>query len=118
MSSKPRRLAVLAVATTLASAAGTAQAASAQTPTHTMPSAQWVVVSETAAIKPPASVTGLAQDLGVDTDFAWRMLDELARSGASAGRGVRPLRRTSVLESAARRRSCARALRVAATQGE
>jgi hypothetical protein len=86
MSSKPRRLAILAVATTLATATGTAQAASAQSPTPVKPSAQWVVVSETTAVKPPASVTGLARDLGVDTDFAWRTLDELARSGASAAR--------------------------------
>jgi hypothetical protein len=93
MSPKPRRLAVVAVATTLATAAGTAQAASAQsTPTHARPSAQWVVGSETAAIKPPASVTGLARDLGVDTDFAWRTLDELARSGASAARAAAPTR--------------------------
>jgi hypothetical protein len=90
MSSKPRRMAVLAVATTLATATGTAQAASAQSPTYADPSAQWVVVSETAAIKPPASVTGLARDLGVDTDFAWRTLDELARSGASPARAAAP----------------------------
>jgi hypothetical protein len=37
------------------------------------------MVPETAAAKPPASVTALAQNLGVDTDFAWRTLDELAR---------------------------------------
>jgi hypothetical protein len=86
MSYKPRRLAILAVATTLATATGTAQAASAQSPTSAKPSAQWVVVSETAAVKPPASVSGLARDLGVDTDFAWRTLDELARSGAGAAR--------------------------------
>ena len=92
MSSKPRRLAVLAVATTLATAAGTAQAASAQSPTYFKPSAQWVVVSETAAIKAPDSVTGLARDLGVDTDFAWRTLDELARSGASPARAAAPTR--------------------------
>jgi hypothetical protein len=92
MSSKPRRLAVLAVATTLATAAGTAQAASAQSPTYAKPSAQWVVVSETVAIKPPASVTGLARDLGVDTDFAWRTLDELARSDASPARAAAPTR--------------------------
>jgi hypothetical protein len=88
MSSKPRRLAVLAIATTLATATGTAEAASARSPTSAKPSAQWVVVSETAAIKPPASVTGLARDLGVDTDFAWRTLDELARSGARRPRSV------------------------------
>jgi len=92
MSSKPRRLALLAVTTTLATATGTAQAAFAQSPTYAKPSAQWVVVSETAAIKPPASVTGLARDLGVDTDFAWRTLDELARSGASPARAARPTR--------------------------
>jgi hypothetical protein len=83
MSSRPRRLAVLAVATTLATATGAAQAASAPSPIPAKPSAQWVVVSETAAIKPPASVTGLARDLGVDTGFAWRTLDELSRSAAS-----------------------------------
>jgi hypothetical protein len=92
MSTKPRRLAVVAVATTLATATGTAQAASAQSPTYAKPSAQWVVVSETAAIKPPASVTGLARDLGVDADFAWRTLDELARSGASPARTETPTR--------------------------
>jgi hypothetical protein len=92
MSPKPRRLAVVAVATTLATAAGTAQAASAQSPTYAKPSAQWVVGSQTAAIKPPASVTGLARDLSVDTDFAWRTLDELARSGASAARAAAPTR--------------------------
>ena len=92
MSCKPRRLAVLAVATTLATATGAAQAASAQSPTYAKPSAQWVVVSDTAAIKPPASVTGLARDLGVDTDFAWRTLDELARSGASSVRTAAPTR--------------------------
>jgi hypothetical protein len=90
MSSKPRRLAILAVATTLATATGTAQAASAQSPTQAKPSPQWVVVSESAAINPPASVTGLARDLGVDRDFAWRTLDELARSGASAPRAGAP----------------------------
>ena len=79
MSSKPRRLAVLVVATTLAASTGTAHAATAQTSATARPSAHWVAVSETAAVKPPASVTGLARDLGVDTDFAWRTLDELAR---------------------------------------
>ena len=79
MSSRPRRLAVLAVATTLAAATSTAQAAPAQSSTPAQPSAHWVVVSETAALKPPASVTGLARDLGVDTDFAWKTLDELVR---------------------------------------
>ena len=92
MSSKPRRLAVLAVATTLATATGTAQAASAQSPTHDKPSARWVVISETGAIESPASVTGLARDLGVDTDFAWRTLDALARSGASPARAAGPTR--------------------------
>ena len=86
MSSKPRRVAVLAVATTLATATGTAEAVAATSPTHAKPSAQWVVVSRTAVIKPPTSVTGLARDLGVDTDFAWRTLDELARSGARTAR--------------------------------
>jgi hypothetical protein len=81
MSSKPRRLAALAVATTLAAATtSTAQALPAQSSRSAQPSAHWVVVSDAAAIKPPASVTGLARDLGVDTDFAWRTLDELARS--------------------------------------
>jgi hypothetical protein len=79
MSSKPRRVAILAVATTLATAAGTGQTAFAESPTLAKPSAQWVVVSDTAAIKAPASVTGLARDLGVDLSFAWRTLDELAR---------------------------------------
>jgi len=92
MSSKPRRLAVLAVATTLATAIGSAQAASAESPTYAKPVARWVVVPETAAIKPPASVSGLARDLGVDTDFAWRTLDELARSGASPVRAAPPTR--------------------------
>jgi hypothetical protein len=41
------------------------------------------VVSQAAKVQPPASVAGLARDLGVDADFAWRTLDELARSGAS-----------------------------------
>jgi len=86
MSSKQRRLAVLAAATTLATAAGPAQAASARPPTYAEPSAQRVVASGLAAIKPPASVTGLARDLGVDTDFAWRTLDELAQSGARPAR--------------------------------
>jgi hypothetical protein len=92
MNSKPRRLAVLAVATTLVAATGTVQAASAQSPTRAKPSARWVVVSESAAIKPPASVAGLARDLGVDSDFAWRTLDELARSGASPVRAAAPTR--------------------------
>ena len=80
MSSRPRRLAVLAVATTLAAATSTAQAAPSQSSTPSQPPAHWVVVPETAAVKPPANVTALARDLGVDTDFAWRTLDELARS--------------------------------------
>jgi len=79
VSSKPRRLAVLAVATTLAAATSTAQAAPAQAPAPVKPSAHWVVVSESAAVKPPASAIGLAKDLGVDATFAWRTLDELAR---------------------------------------
>lgn len=79
MSSRPRRLAVLAVATTLAAATGTAQAAPSQSSTPAQPSAHWVVVPETAAINPPANVTALARDLGVDTDFAWKTLDELVR---------------------------------------
>jgi hypothetical protein len=41
-----------------------------------------LVVARTAAVKPPASVTGLARDLGVDPDFAWRTLDELAQGFA------------------------------------
>jgi hypothetical protein len=88
MSPKPRRLAVLAVATTLATATGAAHGAPAQSPAYAKPSARWVVVSDTTAINPPASVTGLARDLGVDTAFAWRTLDELARSGTSAARAA------------------------------
>jgi hypothetical protein len=80
MSSKPRRLAVLAVASTLAVATGTAQAAPAQPSNAGKPSAHWVVVPGNAAVEPPANVTALARSLGVDTDFAWRTLDELARS--------------------------------------
>jgi hypothetical protein len=72
----------LAVATAFAAAAGAAPAASAQSATHTKAAAEWIAVSQAAAIKPPPSVTGFARDLGVDTDFAWRTLDELARSGA------------------------------------
>jgi hypothetical protein len=61
------------------------------------PSNHWVVVAESAAVKPPASVTGLARDLDVDTDFAWRTLDELtevrfrprARSRANDAAAVR-----------------------------
>jgi hypothetical protein len=87
VSSKPRRLAVLAVAGTLAAASATAQAAparaappsaAAQTPAH------WVVVPGTAAARPPASVIALARDLGVDTDFAWKLLDELSERGQGA----------------------------------
>jgi hypothetical protein len=80
MSSRPRRLAVLAVATTLAAATSTAQAAPAPSSTPARPSAHWVVVPETVAVTPPASVTELAKDLGVDTDFAWKTLDELVRN--------------------------------------
>jgi len=78
MSSSTRRLAVLAVATTIAAATGTAQAAPSQSSTAAQTSTHWVVVPDTAAVKPPANVTALARDLGVDTDFAWKMLDELA----------------------------------------
>ena len=77
--SRPRRLAVLAVATTLAAGASTADAAPALSSAPAQPSAHWVVVSESAAAKPPANVIAFARDLGVDTDFAWRMLDELRR---------------------------------------
>jgi hypothetical protein len=84
MSSRPRRLAVLAVATTLAAAPSTAQAAASQSSTPAQSSAHWVVVPETVALKPPANVTALARDLGVDTDFAWRTLDELVRSRGPA----------------------------------
>jgi hypothetical protein len=87
MSSRPRRLAVLAVATTLAAATSAAQAAPAQSSTPARPSAHWVVVPETVALEPPANVTALARDLGVDTDFAWRTLDELAQT-----RGPTPAR--------------------------
>jgi hypothetical protein len=90
MSSRPRRLAVLVAATTLAAATSTAQAAPAQSPTlaaatstaQAAPAqspAHWVVVPETAAAKPPANVAALARDLGVDTDFAWKTLDQLVR---------------------------------------
>jgi len=68
----------LAVATTLAAATSTAQAAPSSPPAQ--PSAHWVVVPETTAVKPPANVTALARDLGVDTDFAWKTLDELVRT--------------------------------------
>jgi hypothetical protein len=83
MNLRPRRLAVLAVATTLAAATGTAQAAPSAPSTAAQSSAHWVVVPETAAVTPPASVTGLARDLGVDTGFAWRTLDELAQKPGS-----------------------------------
>jgi hypothetical protein len=36
-----------------------------------------VIVPETAAVEPSATVTALARDLGVDTEFAWKTLDEL-----------------------------------------
>ncbi len=92
MTPERRRLAVLAAATTLATGTGTAQAASSRSPAYATRSAHRVVVSGTAAIKPPASVAGLARDLGVDTDFAWRTLDELARSGPSPARAAAPRR--------------------------
>jgi hypothetical protein len=88
MSSRPRRLAVLAVATTLA-ATGTAQAAPVQSSTPAQPSPHWVVVPESAAVKPPASVTAFARDLGVDTNFAWKTLDELARTSGRHTAGVK-----------------------------
>ena len=77
MSSRPRRLAVLAVATTLAASTSTALAAPAPSSSVPKPLTHWVV-TESATPKPPASVTGLAGDLGVDTDLAWRLLDELS----------------------------------------
>ena len=87
MSSK-RRLAVMVVATSLAAATGTAQAAPAQ------PSAQWVTASRAVAAGPPASASGLARDLGVDTNFAWRTLDELAQHhGRGSARVQSPNRR-------------------------
>jgi hypothetical protein len=73
----PRRLAVLAVSTTLAMSAGGAQAAATQT-SASKPAAHWLVVPETTATSPPENVAALARGLGVDTDFAWRTLDELA----------------------------------------
>ncbi|MCW3031658.1 MAG: hypothetical protein QOK19_975 [Solirubrobacteraceae bacterium] len=86
MSSKPRRLAVLAVAGTLAAATGTAQAAPAASSSAQQPAAHWVVVPAAgSAVKPPPSVTALARDLGVDTGFAWRTLDELAKTGRAPG---------------------------------
>jgi hypothetical protein len=78
-SSKPRRLAVLAVAGTLAVGTGTAQAAPVRSPAAPHPAPQGVVVPEPAAVTPPANVTALAHGLGVDTAFAWRTLDELAK---------------------------------------
>jgi hypothetical protein len=88
VSSKPRRLAVIAVATSLAAGAADAGAARAETARAVSSSAQVIAVSEVAAVKPPASVMGLARDLGVDTGFAWRTLDELARSGRVAARSA------------------------------
>jgi hypothetical protein len=92
MSSRPRRLAVLAVTTTLAAATGTAQAAPAQPSTPVQPSPHWVLVPETAAVTPPANVTAFANDLGVDSNFAWKTLDELARTSG---------RRTASVKTAA-----------------
>jgi hypothetical protein len=80
MSSRPRRLAVLAVTTTLAAAASTAQAAPAQPSTPAEASPHWIVVPETTAVTPPANVIAFAKDLGVDSNFAWKTLDELART--------------------------------------
>jgi hypothetical protein len=86
---KPRRLAVLAVAGTLAAATGTAQAAPVQPSTARRRAAHWVVVPEIAAARAPDSVTALARNLGVDTGFAWRTLDELAKpSPAPAAPGA------------------------------
>jgi hypothetical protein len=89
MSSRPRRLAVLAVTTTLAAATGTAQAAPAQPSTPAQQSPHWVVVPETDAVTPPANVTAFAKDLGVDSDFAWKTLDELARTSGRRTASVR-----------------------------
>jgi hypothetical protein len=86
MSARPRRLAVLVVATTLAAATNTAQAAPAQESPPAQTAAHWVVVPGTAALKPPANVTALARDLGVDTNFAWKTLDELVRNRGPAPR--------------------------------
>jgi hypothetical protein len=72
----PRRLAVLAVSTTLAVSASAAQAAPVQS-SAAEPAAHWLVVPEAAAARPPENVVALARNLGVDTDFAWKMLDEL-----------------------------------------
>jgi hypothetical protein len=88
MSPRPRRLAVLAVATTLATATGTAPAAAAPSSTPAQPSSHWVVVPQAAALRPPANVIALAKDLGVDTDFAWRTLDELVRNSGPAPAGA------------------------------
>lgn len=90
MSSKSRRVAALAVATTLATASATAPVASAASRIGAEPSAQSAVAAEPAAVKPPASVTGLARDLGISTDVAWRTLDDPARSGASRARAAAP----------------------------
>jgi hypothetical protein len=99
MRAKPRRLAVLAVATSLAAGAANAGGASAETSRPVHSAAHWVVISEAppraapsaprdraAVVKPPASVTGLARDLGVSTGFASRTLDELARSDQDRAR--------------------------------
>jgi hypothetical protein len=67
---KPRRLAVLAVAGTLAAATGTAQAAPVQPSTTQRQAAHWVVVPQTQAARAPASATALARNLGVDAGFA------------------------------------------------
>jgi hypothetical protein len=83
MSSKSQRVAVWAAAAALATATAGAPVASAASATGAKQSAQSVAVAEPAAVKPPASVTGLARDLGIGTGVAWRTLDELARSGAS-----------------------------------
>jgi hypothetical protein len=88
--SKPRRLAVLAVAGTLAAATGTAQAAPVRPSTAQQQAAHWVVVPETAAARAPASVTSLASNLGVDTAFAWRTLDELAKPARTQPASARP----------------------------
>jgi hypothetical protein len=81
MGSKPRRLAVLAVTTTLAAGATATAAAQSNAASAAQSQAHRVVVSpEAPAAKPPASAVGLARDLGVDTSFAWRTLDQLARS--------------------------------------
>jgi hypothetical protein len=88
---KPRRLAVLAVAGTLAAATGTAQAAPVQPSSTRQQAAHWVVVPQTQAAGAPDSATALARNLGVDAGFAWRTLDELAKPArtpaAPAARG-------------------------------